>query len=242
MLPLEKYGIKIHHDDVAAAWDRIVKKNYVHKTAQFFTVGWSVNFWRIEAQTEKDFEWFEHKYPGWYAEFGDFWKWHAKLSVPGETNILFNSDVGYSYPHRCWSCMVPCLIREDFVCDEVDGKLYTYCSEGCRWTHKVAFAAEYEGRATPAMGRFSGRREWEDCYHGWDVADAIKDLGFVRPDGKTLIAQPHLRFDEKDMWTLDHVRGHQLGSPLRGFRALSPIEREVAIADYRKGFKINPCH
>ena len=44
MLPLEKYGIKIHHDDVAAAWDRIVKKNYVHKTAQFFTVGWSVEF------------------------------------------------------------------------------------------------------------------------------------------------------------------------------------------------------
>ncbi|UQD70709.1 aromatic/alkene/methane monooxygenase hydroxylase/oxygenase subunit alpha [Bradyrhizobium japonicum] len=242
MLPLEKYGIKIHHDDVAAAWDRIVKKNYVHKTAQFFTVGWSVNFWRIEAQTERDFEWFEHKYPGWYAEFGDFWKWHAKLSVPGETNILFNSEVGYSYPHRCWSCMVPCLIREDFVCDEVDGKIYTYCSEGCRWTHKVAFAAEYEGRATPAMGRFSGRREWEDCYHGWDVADAIKDLGFVRPDGKTMIAQPHLRFDSKDMWTLDHVRGYTLGSPLRGFRALSPIEREVATAEYRKGFKINPCH
>jgi propane monooxygenase large subunit len=80
MLPLEKYGIKIHHDDVAAAWDRIVKKNYVHKTAQFFSVGWSVNFWRIEAQTEKDFEWFEHKYPGWYAEFGDYWKWYAKLS------------------------------------------------------------------------------------------------------------------------------------------------------------------
>src|SRR6266568_4183022 len=123
---------------LAAAWDRIVKKNYVHKTAQFFAVGWSANFWRIEAQTEKDFEWFEHKYPGWYAEFGDFWKWHAKLSVPGETNILFNSDVGYAYPHRCWSCMVPCLIREDFVCDEVDGKMYTYCSEGCRWTHKVA--------------------------------------------------------------------------------------------------------
>ena len=142
--------------------------------------------------------------------------------MPGETNILFNGDVGYVYPHRCWSCMVPCLIREDFVCDEVDGKMYTYCSEGCRWTHKVAFAAEYEGRATPAMGRFSGRREWEDCYHGWDVADAIKDLGFVRPDGKTLIAQPHLRFDAKDMWTLDDVRGHALGSPLRGFRALTP--------------------
>ena len=100
--------------------------------------------------------------------------------------------------------------------------MYTYCSEGCRWTHKVAFAAEYEGRPTPAMGRFSGRREWEDCYDGWDVADAIKDLGFVRNDGKTLVPQPHLRFDAKDMWTLDDVRGHTLGSPLRGFRALKP--------------------
>ena len=123
MLPLEKYGIKIHHDDVSAAWDRIVKKNYVHLTAQFFSVGWSVNFWRIEAQTEKDFEWFEHKYPGWHAEFGDYWKWYKKLSKPGELQILFNPDVGYVYPHRCWSCMVPCLIREDFCCDEVDGKL-----------------------------------------------------------------------------------------------------------------------
>jgi len=93
------------------------------------------------------------------------------------------------------------------------------------------------------MGRFSGRREWEDCYHGWDVADAIKDLGFVRDDGKTLVPQPHLRFDTKDMWTLDDVRGHSLGSPLRGFRALKPgAERDAAIAEYRKGFKINPCH
>ncbi len=49
MLPLEKYGIKIHHDDVHEAWDRIVKKNYVHKVAQFFSAGWPVNFWRIEA-------------------------------------------------------------------------------------------------------------------------------------------------------------------------------------------------
>jgi propane monooxygenase large subunit len=29
---------------------------------------------------------------------------------------------------------------------------------------------------------------------------------------------------------------------LRGFRALSPAEREVATAEYRKGFKINPCN
>ncbi|MBR1025057.1 aromatic/alkene/methane monooxygenase hydroxylase/oxygenase subunit alpha [Bradyrhizobium viridifuturi] len=242
MLPLEKYGIKIHHDDVQTAWKRLTEKHYVHKVAQFFAVGWSANFWRIEAQTDKDFEWFEHKYPGWYAQFGEFWKWYEKLSHRGQTNILFNSDVGYVYPHRCWSCLVPCLIREDMVTDEIDGKLHTFAHELDRWTAVEAFAGEYQGRPTPAMGRFSGRREWESVYHNVDIADAIKDLGFVRTDGKTLVAQPHLRFDQKEMWTLDDVRGHILKSPLQTLREMSPADREKHLAEYRKGFTINPCH
>ena len=73
-----------------------------------------------------------------------------------------------------------------------------------------------------------------------DLADCIKDLGFVRPDGKTLIQQPHLRFDDKHMWTLDHVKGYTLASPLKAFRALTPEARELAAIEYRKGFKINP--
>ena len=156
--------------------------------------------------------------------------------------MTFDTENGYAYPHRCWSCMVPCLIRKDICCDEVDGKVYTYCSEQCRWTHKVAFAAEYEGRATPAMGRFSGRREWESCYDGWDLADAIKDLGFVRDDGKTLMPQPHLRFDPKDQWTLDDVRGYTLASPLEAIRKMSADERTAAIDTYKQGFKIAPFH
>jgi propane monooxygenase large subunit len=239
MLPLEKYGIKIHHDDVAHAWDRLVKKHYVHKTAQFFAVGWPVNFWRIDPMTERDFEWFEHKYPGWYAEFGNFWQWYEKLSHKGSKPILVAEETGYVYPHRCWSCLVPCLIREEFCFDEVDGKLHTYCSEECRWTHKAAFAMEYEGRPTPAMGRFSGKREWETCYHNWNLADCIKDLGFVRGDNRTLIPQPHLRFDDKEMWTLDDMRPYTLKSPLETIRAMSPQDREKAVAEYRQGFTIN---
>ena len=241
ILPLEKYGIKIHHDDVSAAWDRLVKDMYVHQVAQFFAVGWPVNFWRIEAQSERDFEWFEHKYPGWYDKFGEFWKWHARLSRPGEVNILFNQETGYVYPHRCWSCNVPAVIREDFCVDEVDGELYTYCSEVCRWTHKTVFSAEYNGRPTPAMGRFSGRRQWEECYHNWDLADTIRDLGFIRDDGRTLIPQPHLRFDDKEMWTLDHVKGYEMKSPLVLLREMTTEQREKHIADYRKGFSINAC-
>lgn len=237
MLPLEKYGIKIHHDDVQVAWDRIVKKDYVHYTAQFFSAGWPVNFWRIDGMTEADFEWFEAKYPGWYAKFGAYWENYRDLSLPNNPPSLW-VDTGYVYPHRCWSCMVPCLIREDFVVDEVDGELYTYCSELCRWTHKSAFAAEYEGRPTPAMGRFSGKRQWETLYHGWDLADCIKDLGFVRNDGKTLVPQPHLHMDDSKMWKLEHVKGFELRSPLMDLRAMSPEARDQHIADYKKGFTI----
>ena len=156
-------------------------------------------------------------------EFGDFWKWYAKLSHKGETVITFNQDVGYVYPHRCWSCLVPCLIREDMVVDEIDGKLHTFAHELDRWTAVEAFADEYQGRPTPAMGRFSGKREWETLYHGWDLADAIKDLNFVRSDGKTLIPQPHLRFDDKEMWTLDDVRG-----PLMGDLNYAPLAKTCA--------------
>ena len=35
----------------------------------------------------------------------------------------------------------------------------------------------------------------------------MQDLGFLRADGKTLIAQPHL--DDDGLWTLDDVRSMQ---------------------------------
>eukprot|EP00747_Dinoflagellata_sp_TGD_P161869 gnl/TRDRNA2_/TRDRNA2_178854_c0_seq1.p1 gnl/TRDRNA2_/TRDRNA2_178854_c0~~gnl/TRDRNA2_/TRDRNA2_178854_c0_seq1.p1 ORF type:complete len:557 (+),score=3.37 gnl/TRDRNA2_/TRDRNA2_178854_c0_seq1:202-1872(+) len=240
LAPLEKYGIQIHHDDINEMWDRIVKKDWHHVTAMFFATGWPVAHWRIDGMKEEDFEWFEHKYPGWYDKYGNFWNWYNKLSEPGSEVITFNQETGYVYPHRCWSCLVPCLIREDMVVDTVDGELYTYCSEVCRWTHAEAFQAEYKGRKTPAMGRFTGHREWEERWDGWDLADCIKQMGFVRDDGKTLIPQPHMDLTPERMWTLDHVKGYTLKSPLLALRAMSEDEREKHIADYRAGFTINP--
>ena len=90
------------------------------------------------------------------------------------------------------------------------------------------------------MGRFSGKREWETLYDGWDLADAIKDLNFVRSDGKTLIPQPHLRFGADEQWTLDDVRGNILGSPLKALRGMSAADREKHLAEYRAGFTITP--
>ena len=73
LLPLEKYGLKIHHEDVEEAWNRIANKGYVHKTAQFFATGWFANFWRIDPMGPADYEWFENHYPAWYDAYG---YWH----------------------------------------------------------------------------------------------------------------------------------------------------------------------
>ncbi len=237
LVPLEKYGLTIPHDLVEEAWDRIWNKGYIHEVAQFFATGWFANYWRIDAMDDTDFEWFEHKYPGWYDKYGKWWERYADLSKKnGHKPIAFEPGLSdYEYPHRCWSCMVPCLIREDMVVDEVDGQVRTYCSETCHWTDAVAFRPEYNGRPTPSMGKLSGKREWETLYHGMDVADVMQDLGYVRDDGNTLIPQPHLDLDPKKMWTLDEVRGATLNSPNVLLNQMSPEERDAHVAHYKAG-------
>ena len=94
--------------------------------------------------------------------------------------------------------MVPCLVREDMVTAEVDGQWRTYCHEECRWTDTVAFRPTYQGRDTPNMGQLIGNREWETLYHGWNWADVVTDMGYVRDDGKTLVAQPHLDLEPQE--------------------------------------------
>ena len=129
--------------------------------------------------------------------------------------------------------MVPCLVREDMVMAEVDGQWRTYCHEVCRWTDVEAFRPTYQGRETPNMGRLVGHREWETLYHGWNWADVVTDMGFVRDDGKTMTAQPHLDLDPKKMWTLDHLRRMgPLLSPNVILNEMSDDERTAFAADY----------
>ena len=239
LAPLEKYGLTVPHDLVEESWNRIWNKWYVHYVAQFFATGWPVNYWRIDPMTEEDFEWFEHKYPGWYDKFGKWWEHYSTLSEPnGHLPVAFE-NTGYVYPHRCWTCMVPCLIREDTVFDYVDDEWRTYCSDTCHWTDTVAFREEYNGRPTPAMGRLVGLREWETLYHNWDLADIIQDLGYVRPDGETLVPQPHVLFDDNKMWKLEDVQGIPFPSPKVMLNEMSDEEREEHIEEYKQGFTIN---
>jgi propane monooxygenase large subunit len=236
--PLEKYGLAVPHDLVERAWQRISRDGFVHKVAQFFAVGWPLNFWRIDPLGEADFEWFEDKYPGWYDEYGRWWEQYREASEPGAGRPIGFEDTGYAYPLRCWSCMLPCLIRPDTVLVDGDGVVRTYCSETCAWTDRVAFQPSYDGRPTPAMGRLVGHRDWERLYHGRDLADVLVELGFVRTDGKTLVPQPHVVFEDARMWTLDHVRGLELASPTALLEDMTPEVRRARIAAYRQGHPV----
>ncbi|MGY1672466.1 hypothetical protein [Geodermatophilus sp. SYSU D00710] len=235
LVPLEKYGLTVPHDLVEQAWDRIWDKGYVHEVAQFFATGWLANYWRIDPMTDEDFEWFEHKYPGWYDKYGKWWENYSRLAVPNGHKPIVGEDVDYVYPARCWTCMVPCLIREDIQTAEIDGMHRTYCSETCKWTDVVAFRPVYEGRETPNMGRLVGHREWETLYHGWTWDKVVEDLGYVRDDRKTMTAQPHLDLDPKRMWTTEHLkRLPALQSPNVLFNEMTDEQRTAFIADYRK--------
>jgi propane monooxygenase large subunit len=91
------------------------------------------------------------------------------------------------------------------------------------------------GRETPNMGQLIGKREWETLYHGWNWADVVSDMGYVRDDGKTMVAQPHLNLDPKKMWTLDHLRRMgEVQSPNVLLNAMTADERAAFKADYNR--------
>jgi propane 2-monooxygenase large subunit len=236
LMPLERYGLKVPHDLVEEAWKRIWNKGYVHEVAQFLAANWPLHYWRIDPLTDEDFEWFESKYPGWYAKYGEWWENYRLLRYPGGYGPITFAEVNYQHPLRCWTCMVPCLIREDTIVDEVDGEWRSYCSATCHWTDKVAFREQYKGRATPAMGRLTGERDWETRYHHRELPDVQKEVGIVRDDGTTLIPQPHLDLDDPSkLWTLDDFKGYVVVSPNKILGELADAQRERFVSDYKAG-------
>jgi propane monooxygenase large subunit len=162
---------------------------------------WMFNFWRGDPLDERDFEWFEAKYPGWYEEYGPFWQAMGQFSKDPEGFGVFLKQISEQPVPSCWTCLVSCVFPEDLCHREVDGHTRFYCSKECLWLDE----------SNP--GRYVGDRNFFDRYHGWELSEVVRDLGFVRPDGKTLVAQPHL--DEDFMWTLDDIQklDYELLSP-----------------------------
>ena len=165
-----------------------------HAVAIGLAALWPLNFFRTDPLDESDFAWFEHNYPGWSAVYQPLWEAYAALSDPAGARLLLQELPGL--PPFCQVCQLPCIIPRFEAPEtriiEFAGSKYALCSEGCR----INF--DWNPISYTGFGTFWGR------YHGWDLADVVLDLGFLRPDGRTLVAQPHLRSDR--LWTIDDIR------------------------------------
>ena len=102
---------------------------------------------------------------------------------------------------------MPCVFpRQDISTVRVvekDGNKRAFCSEACEWMFDLE----------PL--RYTGYTNWYEKFDGRDLAEVVLELGYVRPDGKTLIAQPHLNLEH--MWTIDDIRRlhYEIKNPLR---------------------------
>jgi methane monooxygenase component A alpha chain/propane monooxygenase large subunit len=169
--------------------------NWMHHTVGLvFAAIWPLNFWRSDAMDARDAEWFERHYPGWNAAYGSSWETHKRLSDPADARLLLQELP--SLPPFCQVCQLPCLLprpdQNELRMVSVAGRTFAVCSEGCEWILKKWPTA------------YTGRKQFWARYHGWDLADVILDLGYVRPDGKTLIGQPSI--EQERLWTIDDIR------------------------------------
>jgi 1,2-phenylacetyl-CoA epoxidase catalytic subunit len=199
---LEKYGI------TEPRWLPEVVKNSEwasHSAAVYLFGAWPVFFHRYDPIDEREMEWFEKKYPGWYGYYGKFWEAYKQMTDP-DARMLVTKELG-GLPAFCQVCQLPWIFpRPDASTGRtvvIDGRTLCFCSPGCQWIYEQD------------PGHYSGFKSFYDLYDGWDLADVILDLGYLREDGKTLIAQPVL--EPKRMWTVDDVRAcrYEVVSPLR---------------------------
>ncbi|MFY9468953.1 MAG: hypothetical protein WAP37_02415 [Solirubrobacterales bacterium] len=199
VLKLGKLGLNVPPDIFDRARDRLVR-GVIHKNVMFAFSAWMLHFWRFDPLDERDFEWFENQYPGWYDEYGMFWEAYRELQDPKDQALLLSGFMAEAPPF-CWTCTMACVFDEDATHRVVGDRTRFYCSKECLWLDE----------SNP--GRYQGDRNYFDRYHGMELSEVVSDLGFVRRDGKTLLAQPHLKDD--DRWTLDDIRsiGLEITSP-----------------------------
>ncbi len=208
---LAKFGIKTPRNlleaKVEAYWSH-------HAAFLVATALWPLMLIRIEPPNEKDAEWFEKSYPGWYARYGvlyDVWK-GMSYQDPASNFIpyqwLQKNNVRL---YVCRTCQMPTVSPDVYggakkarVVEYV-GRLHAFCSDMC----ERMFFMEPE--------RYHNQMSFFEEFDGWNLADIVEKFHGVRSDGKTLTSQPHL--ESKRMWTVDDLRACDcvIEDPLRVF-------------------------
>ncbi len=177
-----------------------------HTAAMFAFATWPLHFWRFDPLTDADFEWFEKKYPGWYAAYGSFWLAYREMADPRNRELPIS--LFPEMPPLCRVCQMPCIFpRPDISTVRTrthEGKVHALCSAAC----EVIFGEDPQ--------RYLGYETFYDLFDGYDLAEYVRENGLLRADGKTLMAQPSL--DDGAMWTLDDLAALriEIRNPLRG--------------------------
>lgn len=180
-----------------------------HNVVMMLAATWPVQFSRIDPLTPRDFEWFEKKYPGWYALYGNFWEAYAKMGDPRDGQIPLT--LFPQVPPLCRVCQMPCMFprydQSTVRIRESDGRKHAFCSDGC----EHIFALEPH--------RYAKAHTWFEQYDGYELSHYVKECGLIRADGKTLVGQPSLRWDK--MWTVDdiHATRIEIHDPLKDLPA-----------------------
>lgn len=200
--PLAEFGVKPPSRLAQAVADL----DWMHHTVGLvFAAIWPLNFWRSDGMDARDRDWFERHYPGWNAAYAGHWDTHVQLADPAECRLLLQELP--ALPPFCQVCQLPCVVprmdQNEFRMVSVAGGKFAVCSEGCEWI------------LTRWPKAYTGRKQFWSRYHGWDLADVILDLGYIRPDGKTLIGQPLI--EQERLWTIDDIRRlrYEVKDPLR---------------------------
>lgn len=171
---------------------------------------WPLNNARLQIPSQREFEWFEREYPGWYNKVGyilDAWR-RAKVDDPATGYIPISTFAENNVPlYFCRVCQVPTIVPDPaeglakMRILEYGGRKHALCSQWCE--RMFLLEPERYQRAT-----------FDEQFHGWELSEIVRAIGGVRSDGKTLIAQPHLRGER--LWTLDDLKscGVYMHSPL----------------------------
>lgn len=181
-----------------------------HTTFAVAYTVWPLLGFRMDPPNDRDMEWFENNYPGWYDLVGGMWKAWRDTDVTNPANhtlpveLAINAGINI---YVCRVCNFPVITPtlgasgaagvpgSEVRILEDRGRKHAFCSKWC----ERMYLMEPE--------RYQGENLFER-FDGWEMSEIVKAGGAVRSDGKTLLAQPSLNEDR--MWTLDDLKACQI--------------------------------
>ncbi len=212
---LEPFGLKVPKYFAHAA-ERM--KWSGHTAAMVAAASWPLHYWRWPSMDQRQMEWMEEQYPGWYDIYGFFWEAYATLEDPA--NEMIPIQALSERPYFCRTCALPCVFpRIDEPTTRVrsyGGRNHAFCSDPC----EEIFCQQPE--------RYESTMLWDELWDGVSCEEFVTTRDLLREDGKTLIAQPHTKADGH-LWTVEDLArtGFGITNPLPDVKDAPKLVKQI---------------